>query len=218
MNLRVDLLLDGERRYQGPVSTRFAIRVGLMVAAGMLGMLALFLVNTFVGVRREYVKTKERWDEVNPKYRAILEIQRRQVAIHAMSGELVRWERSRLGWSGLLLDLQKVVPASVQLTRLSVRSDWEVPLPAPAPMEGGEGGTRPASTSAPPRMISAMTVEGRAVGSRGEGAVSDFMTQLGEQERFRTTLESTKLQRLDRDSQSGDLVFEIIGGFTPRTL
>jgi hypothetical protein len=125
MKLRVNLLKSSERRYQGPVSLRFLIRVG------GISVVVLALLFGIMAIQRQFMlshrlkSAKEEWSRLGPRYE---EITKRQVVVgnyKALLDELGKWGMTNGNWHEMLLEMQKIVPANVQVQRMTVDTTWE---------------------------------------------------------------------------------------------
>ncbi len=217
MKLRVDLLRAEERRYQGPVSTRFAIRIGAITLGVVSALLLLVALHAFLSVRSELRATRGNWQQIEQRFNEVQALQRASGEQQALLKELDRWSALRAPWSALLPELSQIVPASMQLTRLGIRSEWSfVKAPAPTTSDGKEIPLPPMPT----RRVY-LSLEGRASGDLADEVVVGFVRTLRESPGYAPLFESVKLQRLVRETVSApgrtpDRLFMIEGEFLPR--
>lgn len=218
MSLRVNLLKEAEYRYQGPVSLRFAILISGSLVAAILLLVGVVAVQRYFSLRNSLRLAQKEWENIEDRYTDITEKQKELNGNQALLTELGKWARNRPVWGSILPEFQRMVPETVQLTRLGVRSDW-IFLKAPAPVvkEGEEQKEQP---MIPARKFSLMT-EGLAQGELADETVVQFVRTMRENAVFTPYFESIKLQRLQRDSsQAGreNRQFEIQGEFALRKL
>lgn len=226
MSLRVNLLRQEEYRYQGPVSLRLVmVLCGSLLGAGALLFIAFAMQNYF-SLRSNMNSAQSEWQAIETRYNAVTTEQKNLLANQALIGELNLWTKTRPSWSSLLPSLQQIVPASVQLTRFAVRSEWQYikPLP-PATSAQPEGTPPPAPREIPsiPARKSFISTEGRARGELADETVVQFVRTLREEAVYQPLLESVKLQRLMREvgqneGAEADRIFEIQGEFFMRKL
>lgn len=219
MKLRVNLLRPEEQRYQGPVSLRFALLIG----AATFGAIALLVLavglHAFFSVRGDLRAAREAWQTLEPRFNTITALQKAESENRMLLAELDRWGKLRTPWTGLLQELQRITPASLQLTRLVVRSEWVFVKPPAAVTSDGKEIPLPAI---PARKIY-LSLEGRAAGELADEVVVTFVRTLRQSQGFEKLFESVKLQRLVRATAGGterqtDRLFLIEGEFLTRKL
>ncbi len=237
MSLRVNLLKPEELRYQGPVSRQFIITlVGSALAL-------IFVLGILVTIQRQYALSKnlswarEEWIKVEPRYKKDQAEQQKMFDNEALLKELNLWGSTRLQWGSLLVELQAIVPPTIQLTRMAVRSEWVFKKPPaaaaaaePAPEAAkGENATAtaeppPAPAATPARKVE-VTLEGRAAGELADEVVVQFVKSFRDAPAYQPLFEAVKLQRMLRDTAGkdtedklADRIFEIHGQFFEREL
>jgi hypothetical protein len=211
MNLKLDLLRDAERRFQGPVSVRFAVRMALAAVGTVVALVLIVVGRGYFATHRSVAEARVAWEKISPHYKDALARQKDLNALQGLDRWLTNWHSARLNTSGLLYDLQDLVPTNIQLTRLTLVSDFDT--------RAESATARAAKTNAPiVRVRSSLTMEGKASGERAEESANGFVADLEKQPRFGPLLDSVKLQRLDRDPATGDRVFEVNLDFRVRIL
>ena len=124
---RLDLMVDEERRYQGPVSVPFIIRAGGVSLAVAVGMMLLNSGYRAYVIGRDLRAAEANWARIKPRHEAV---QRSNAALTLLTncvGEIEGWQRARLS-VGLMMDkVERLIPANIQLVRVEYRDDLEAP-------------------------------------------------------------------------------------------
>ena len=229
MSVRVNMLVEGEARYQGPVSRTFIF----LVSGSVLGLLILVIFG--VTLVRSHEQSKEltwargEWQKAEPRFKLFTEKQAELTQYRNLEKELDQWNRVRLSWGTLLLELQTIVPSDVQLSRLSARADWsfQKPAAAPPPAEGEvppPEGEKPKVKPPVPVLKPELALEGRSAGEMTDEVVVQFVRTFRDAPFHSPLFESVRLQRLQMDSSSAGgseevyRVFQIEGRFLERKL
>ena len=119
-HLRVDLILESERRSTSPVSLRFLLRAAAMAALVIIALLGVFfLVKVKTTQMRKSNLTAE-WARIEPRLKDVRELQRGVDRNQEILGEVQGWNRARIPWHQHLADLQKIVPETIQIASLRV--------------------------------------------------------------------------------------------------
>ena len=221
MNLRVNLLREEELRYQGPVSRRFVIRATASTVGVVVFILLAALIHRQISLYQGMRWARSEWTRLEARYEAVKKMQAELSAHQGLMGELQQWNQTRQSWGTVLESLQAIVPDSVQLTRLTVRTDWEfVRPPAPAPKPAPEGEVakaeeppkEPVQLPAQPARRITVNMSGRASGDSADEVVGQFNQMLNRGAGFQNLFQSVKLQRMLKDASHSDeavYLFEI---------
>jgi hypothetical protein len=211
MKLRVDLLKDTERRYQGPVSMRFMIRAGGVTLALVLFVFGGLAIQRQVMLRYRLKSATEEWARLGPRYE---EITKRQAVVSSYKGlldELNGWGMTNSHWYDMLLELQKTVPPNVQLSKLNVDGGWEFIKPEkkkePPKKEGAKLEEKPAAKEVivqvtPARSIR-LSIGGRVQGELADEIVVQFTKSLEKSKGFDTYFDTMELEKLFRVEEGG---------------
>lgn len=210
-SVRVNLLKPAEARYQGMVSKAFAVRVSLWGGGALLLLLVVVAVVNHRSVVHGLEVSRESWATMQPRYERVKAMQQELAQGVALKNELTSWNRSRVAWGDLLEGLGKTVPEEVQLTKLTVRSDF-VMLPG---ADGKKENGLPARTYT-------FRIDGQTLSEQADSVVVRFVDTLREESSGFTDMDSIKLQGLQR-SRAGDVddaqrTFGIEGVSHPRML
>lgn len=202
MSVRVDLLKPEEYRYQGAVSREFAIRVSIVGGSCLLLLLGLIaLVNGRV-VRQQLASAKAAWERVEPRYKSVSAVQMSLAETSVLRTELEGWGRSRIVWHTQMQDLQRIVPANVQLTELSVKSSYHMLM---------EEGAAEEAAATPARQFK-LLLEGVTTGDQADKVVVNFVDALRADPTLKESLESIKLQGLQQRGQTQEEAMDRVFG------
>ena len=212
MTVRVNLLKPGEFRRQGAVSGAFILRTSVGSALAFLTLFALLGMVQFRIARQDLLACQEIWRIRKPIYDQIQSMKADLATEKKLQQELKGWSASRLEWYDPLIEIQRLVPPSLQLKDMLVRGETEIkqqaeaPPPAEGASEGGEAAAAPAVPASPiPSRRFYLSFSGRATGARAEDVVVMFVREMGKADLLKSFLESIKLQSLQRDSsRAGD--------------
>lgn len=210
MSLRVNLMHESEGRYQGPVSFRFIAMSSGGFVAGILIIWVVFMLRHSGVLREEVSQLSDRWNSVQPQYKAALQKRAEFSSDQALLKELKSWSTSRLDWAARFDEINGYVPPSIQLTRLSIQSEWTFMKPAPPPAPASDTAeAKPDSKpkSPPPAQLARkhlMSISGRAEGDAGSDDVVQMVKQLKASPGYSEIFDTIKLQNLVREARPDD--------------
>jgi hypothetical protein len=216
MIARVNLLRPDEMRYQGPVSREFIRQAAVGGVCALLLLMVVLSVFRHRSIRHNLVLLQESWSEMSPRYEQVRSMQAALGSLQQVEAELQAWNASRIEWGTLLTDLQQIVPAEIQLTRLSVRGETGL-LETPASTGSPKAG-------APPPLLARrfnFRIDGRAPGAMAEEVVVRFARTMRDTPAFKEVLDTVRLQGLQRAAGSReepDRLFGIEGTSRPRVM
>ncbi len=199
MKLRVNLLKDGETRYQGPVSIRFLARAGGGTIIAMVVLVVGIALQQQIMLKRNLKWSQAEWERIGPRYEEVKKKQSLLANYKDLLDELQLWGYTNTDWHEMLLELQKNVPESVQLSRLQVDGSWTFIKPPPVPPKEGSTAPPREMPAIPARQIT-LTVAGKVTGELADEVVVRFTKSLEKARGFDTLFDTMKLQRLFRDS------------------
>ena len=221
MSLRVNLMRESEYRYQGPVSRKFVLRASIITAATAVFLLLTVSVHQQISLSRNLKTTREDWQSIEKRFKEATVLRDKLTAHQTILNELGKWEKSRPNWTRALENLQGIVPSTIQLTKLSVRGEWQFIQPPARPPKEGDTTEQKPPPMVPARRIT-LNLEGKASGELADETVIQFVKTIRESAELNPMLESVKLQRLLREASmvdvQADRVFEIQGEFFLRKL
>jgi hypothetical protein len=126
MNLRVDLILDQERRSGRVINARLVVRTLSITLPLILATLFALLFLRVQTLNTEVRKWEAVWGARHPKQEQALRMQGTIAANEGRVTEAEAWRRVRLDSAALLRELQLVVPLTTQLTELRLSEDFQV--------------------------------------------------------------------------------------------
>lgn len=188
MSTRVNLLQAEEIRQQASLSREALLRIAGAAGAVLAAAGLAWAIWQFIDVSRRHAEVSRAWAAVRADYESAQVVQEEVQAKQGYLGELEGWRSSRVIWHGPFDELREIVPANMQLTRLSVNGQ----ITAPAPNKAAGGG---------PALLHrryALHLEGLAEGQLSDQDVIRFVENLRAGRTFSSWLESVKLQGLQR--------------------
>jgi hypothetical protein len=205
MNLRVNLILETERRSAGPVQPRTIKRL-VVLALAMIPVAAIVLfILSYRNLRRELNQTQAEWKLTQPKYEESLKLKEDLDAQTALLHEITAYKAARIEWGRQLDGLQQVTPPTIQLTALRVTHLMLV------------------VTNGIPARTFELRLAGKAAPPRPETSVGALRDALAGRPPFADLVEAVDIPAggFKRDPAGGDplaRVFEIVGKYRPRKL
>lgn len=120
---RVNLLKKSERRYQGAVSRRFMLVSIVVTPILLIAVLSGIKLIQYGSIRSDLTASREIWSGLEPRLAVAVE-QQRSLKLNREALELFNaWQDSMVPMEALLLDIQRAIPESIQLKRISIRSN-----------------------------------------------------------------------------------------------
>jgi len=116
----VDLLFEYERRSASPINAGLVMRMGSVLAVGVVLLATLFLFFTNRDLQSKIAQVDARWEHYRPEYEALQKLRGNLNETRASMRQLQACRRTRLEWGKELDFLQRGVPENVQLTALRV--------------------------------------------------------------------------------------------------
>ncbi len=188
---RVNLLKKSEQRYQGVVSRRFLLVCIVVTPILFITSLSGIKLVQYSSVQSSLKSNREIWVSLEPRLEQYKE-ERSSLMANKRALELIAgWQGTQVPISELLTEIQGSIPESVQLTRLSIRS---------------EPGTPVYTKSADFSKDYTFVVQGSAQGERAEDVVIALLKDLLKTERMGAVFKSVKLgpmrKRVGKDGQT----------------
>ncbi|MDZ4199986.1 MAG: hypothetical protein U1E27_11975 [Kiritimatiellia bacterium] len=169
MIVRVDFLLDSEKRYQGPVSGRFLMQ---SIVGTILAILILFSAHLLFKYRlasREVASQTAALEAIRPRVDRVRALQAQTLQFRRAEKELAGWGVIRVEWSDALRQIQAATPKTIQFIQMDVRNDITTTRPS-------SGGTSAAPPT--PRRLFRIRLTGLAEGEQSDETVSQFIQSL----------------------------------------
>ena len=191
---RINLLRKSEQRYQGAVSRRFVLMVAVGAPILIVSILSGIKAIQYTGVQADLKQSQEIWKELEPRLELYKE-ENRGLAYNKQAMDLINgWKSSQTSFVTLLEEVQDTVPANIQFTRLSVKSE-QTPLVYTA--------------SKDMELKFSLVIDGAAQGDTAESQVIELGRDLMGAELVESTFDSIKLASLrKRNSTEGESIRE----------
>lgn len=166
MSLRVDFLMDSEKRYQGRVGGRFIVVSAAATAVAVFVLFVLFQILAYRQAKRDIQKADATLAIMLPREESVKKARAETALWKGMVAELGGWRNSRTPVSRVLRRVQQAVSENMQILQMTLRDDLTVPA-------------RSGKSAIPePRRVFRIRIEGRAVGDSGEQDVARFIQKL----------------------------------------
>ena len=208
MSVHVNLLKDDEIRYYSAVSRSFAIRTGSIGLALFLTLLSLLFILRVVSVKAGLKSCQADWEEVEPRYTRFKDLQANLRVNEGLMKELEEWNNMKVKWDEPLLRVQMLVPETIQVTTLDLRSTFSAKVDR---TKIGEGDDATEIVKITPSRAYRMTLRGLAEGDLADETVVQFVRALRSDDQLNQLWEGVKLQGLQRGSaqDEGSRVFTL---------
>jgi hypothetical protein len=166
MSLRVDFLMDSEKRFQGRVGNRFIAVSAAATAVAIFVLFVGFQVLAYRQLKGDIQKADATLAIMLPREEIVKRVRAETARWKRMEAELDGWRNTRTPVSGVLHQVQQAMSENMQILQMTLRDDLTVPA-----RSGKE-------TQPEPRRVFRIRIEGRAVGLTGEQDVSRFIQRL----------------------------------------
>lgn len=193
MNLHVNLIVDSEVRNSSRVSRNFLVKATVTSAA----VLALvFVVVVFVGshfARQAMLFSEQERKQLDPVFRSVSDLRRQLAELQDMTNAITVWSRTRPDWPSLLAGLQSVVPANIQLTRMTVNENIN-------------------QVDNTPARVVTLYIQGRAAGEHADRDVQELEKSLKEKPPFNGFVEHAEVKQFEaakNEAQENLRVFDL---------
>ncbi|NQT92126.1 MAG: hypothetical protein HQ559_05140 [Lentisphaerae bacterium] len=170
MNLHVDLILDTEQRSASVFSLKSLARLGTIGGPILAVLLIAGAVFSFLRLKGEVDDLEDRWKLAEPRKLASLRYRQQLSANKKILDELEGWQAAQLAWHRQLIAVQREIPDTVQLHRMSVNQTLQF-----------------LNKRTPARSF-VMVLEGRAIGETAETDIQDLKRRMGRAEPFVDTV------------------------------
>lgn len=185
---RVNLLKKSECRYQGAVSRRFIWVIIVVTPILFIAVLSGVKLIQYGGVKTDLRASREIWSTLEPKLEIALDQQRGLKANRQLINLINGWQKSQVSMEELLLDIQKAIPANVQLTRISIRSEVKTSIYRNANELG---------------LNYRLVLQGVSQGAQAEDSVINLRRNLLKKEHLSAIFDSVKLTSMRKRSGAG---------------
>jgi hypothetical protein len=193
MTLRINLLRNDELRQAGALTHAFVMRVTLAIVIAVVVVGTGLIVLNMRNARKHMEQSRERFRQIDPLYQDIRAMQQDLTANRSLVEELGAWEHSRVLWSEALMDLQKVVPEAVQLSRFTIAGGFTVIT-----------GEKWENVDPVPARVFDMRINGQISGDFADAVVIQFLRDLKGAPGLEDIIKAVELQRgLQRQGNRG---------------
>ena len=193
MSLRINLLEEDELRHAGLLGESFLIRILIASVVVIAGIGITFLMLHVGSIRREMDSSKKLYMQKEPIYQEVCAMQADLDDNNSIQAELKGWRTSSPDWGGLLMQIQSLVPDSIQLDRLSVRGELLLPRIKK---------NRPGKKVQPYRSFR-VTLDGISQGTLADEVVIQFVRNLKEAPGLTEFFTSVNLKRIEKEKLAG---------------
>ena len=204
MNLRVDLILETERRSASVLSLKGFVRIVLIVIPLVILLLIGNEIMDLMTLRNEVNAQETEWRMAGPKEKKAGELAVQYQLNLAMRKELDGWRNSRLDWHQQLSAIMTETPTNVQFQSLSVGHAFQL-----------------IEDKTPARVFS-MELRGRASGADAEAGVRQIEHRLTQGPAFSNLTRKVEVPQYGADAAKGadknDRIFVITCGYRERKL
>lgn len=190
MSIRVNLLMADEFRQHSVTKWNISPRAMVMAGAGVVVILLALGTTKYLHVTRGLAVAQERWSEIAEDYEEVTKVEADKRANEVIEGELIGWANSSVAWNAPLVQLARLVPSGIQLTKMTVKCDVQLPRIDPAHL--GE-------PPAPSRQYR-IRLDGLANGEFSDKTAVGFVKALKTEPAFEDWLESVQLLGLQKST------------------
>ncbi len=192
MNIQLDLLKDAERRRIGIADPRAVMRIAAMAVLALIVAVAVIIISTGISRRSEFNRLDAAWANGKKEFTNLKNTEAELKKANGLVAELNVWSEARIDWFAPLMNLADLVPPSIQLKSLKIKSSVYFKE------------KKEAEEVAPSLMRrTRCTLDGTTKGEMGDEEVVLFLDDIRDSEEMGSLLTSVKLDRLQREA-SGD--------------
>lgn len=216
MNFRVDLIQDTERRSASVISAKFLIRLAAILVPVIIVLSMTGLVLGMLKIQAVRDDMEQQWVDQEPKQKAAQALHAEVASNQQVLDEIEGWKKASLMWRDQLVELQKLVPKTIQLNDLRMTGR----------IEGYS--ENPREPNKPPHRFYALRFNGIMFGdinidNAENNDVKKMVEDIQASPVFSNVVKSAKVDRFDRPEAAAGgsqplnyLVFEISCDYKPR--
>lgn len=119
-NLRIDVIVDTERRAASPINLKMAARVSGFAVGGILVLIVVLFCIRLSMAQRDLARLEDAWKQTEKRLTKARQYKAEVDKYRAVLAEIEAWNISRVEWHSQLVALQKIIPKTMQLTRLDI--------------------------------------------------------------------------------------------------
>jgi len=197
MNLRVDLILETEKRSASVVNAKGLVRIVSIVVPLIVLVIIGLVILGMVSLKNELKNRETEMAIAGPKRDAAIKFRAELGKNIQALEELEGWRKSRINWCEQLVNIRSVIPAKIQLTSLRI-------------MHGIE----------PPARLYSIAMRGKAFDEHAKANV-EMLGDIKKNAAFSSLLKDSKVASYKRNNdpgvKNGEMLFEIEASYQPRT-
>lgn len=201
MNLRVDLILDTEKRSGSAVSMKSAIRIAVVFVPICI---VVFVLVTLLNISRLTAKAERleaSWADAQEKQTEAVALSGRFSKNRELASEINGWKESHADWHDDLIAMLKIIPETIHLRHLSLEHKIAI-------IERDQA-----------REFT-LSISGKAYGPTASADVDALKRRLGSVQPFCDHIEEIRVpifrQDSDEDAAKTDRIFTIQCVYKPR--
>lgn len=202
MNLRVDLILEDEKRSANVVNAKSLARIAIITVPIIIIVMGLV---AGISVMHSKIKLKQltrSWELAEQKQEEAKGLRNESAINNRIKIEIQGWRESHINWYEQLLGLQRIAPLKMQFTKLRISQTLQL-----------------VKNKFPARHLN-LTLSGKAVGPTAESDVNHFISTIRSSEVFTEQMEDVIIKSFAEDREENasrdDRVFEIECIYKPR--
>lgn len=201
MNLRVDLMLDTERRSPSVLNVKLLARVSAVVVPAILALIVAMSMLRSTRAKAKVREMEAEWSALKKKKEAAEKLSTQLGKTKHLWKAIEGWPAARVNFSEHLAGLFAVVPAEIQLTSLNITHEL-----------------KPGSDGVPARFYT-MSLEGKSVGVNAEENIRLLVSRLKTEAPFAGQFQTVTMRGwADRSEKASrnDRLFAIACVYQPK--
>lgn len=193
MNLHINLLLKSEERSASRISRKFLIKAFAMFAGLLFLSLTVVVLAGARSANQALLFAEQEKKQLESVFRTVNELRQELTSLQELTNAITIWAQTRPDWPLLLSGVQSVVPANIQLTRLTANENITV-------------------VDNMPTRVATLYLQGKAAGEHSETDVQELEKSLKEKSPFNGIMESAQVKQFEaarNEGQENMRVFDI---------
>lgn len=120
MNLRVDLIMENEKRSANVLNAKSLLRLASVIVPLCLIVTVGVSVVNLMRVKNTEKRLKANWEHAEPRKAGAIEARKKKIKATAVLNELKGWKASHIDWHVQLMSLQRQVPRGIKFDDLRI--------------------------------------------------------------------------------------------------
>jgi len=200
MNLRVDLILETEKRSASVVNAKGLLRIVAIIVPITLAVIIAMSVMAMTRIRDELKALESEIAIAVPKKDAAITYRGELSKNKQILEELEGWRKSRINWADQLVNLQRVIPPEIQLTILRIANQVE-------------------TIECSPSRTSSLVMKGKALGPQARADV-ELLGAVDKNAAFTNSMKTASVVSYTKNEEpsakDGEMLFQIEASYKPR--